>query len=270
MVTRLEVDRYEAVLRIPVTSGWRGSFLLWSALAHLTIGAAAGVCVVGRSAGEPRAYAIELSLSDGDRASLEPLHLEPEAELEVTHEPLLEPRLVEVDLPPPSVPADLDFLPETLVEARFEDPSPWPIRPMRQGRHGKTEAPFAVEAELVGSAEIASSCTTPAPTSAAQTPVRAGKFVAAQPDRLASPPPAYPREARHRSWEGTATLELEVGADGTVLSAILLESSGHAVLDEAARAAVLAWRFQAATRDGIAEVSRVRVPIVWKLTRAAR
>lgn len=48
----------------------------------------------------------------------------------------------------------------------------------------------------------------------------------------------YPRRARARGWSGTATLQVSVAADGTVGPIEVIESSGRALLDEAAVAAV--------------------------------
>ncbi len=46
------------------------------------------------------------------------------------------------------------------------------------------------------------------------------------------------------------TLLVTVGPDGTPQRTEVVRSSGHAALDDAARRAVLAWRFRPATRDG--------------------
>lgn len=58
-----------------------------------------------------------------------------------------------------------------------------------------------------------------------------------------NPPPVYPALARKRGWAGLVTLVVEVGADGTVTDVQVALGSGHAVLDDAARQAVLGWRF---------------------------
>lgn len=58
-------------------------------------------------------------------------------------------------------------------------------------------------------------------------------------------PPTYPPLARRRGWEGTVLLGIDCDADGAVQSVRVLRSSGHAVLDEAAAAAVRQWRFAA-------------------------
>lgn len=61
----------------------------------------------------------------------------------------------------------------------------------------------------------------------------------ARPPRLLTPvDPEYPFRARRLGYEGTVAFTVLVGAEGSVLDITLDESSGHAELDEAARAAV--------------------------------
>jgi protein TonB len=81
-------------------------------------------------------------------------------------------------------------------------------------------------------------------------------------------PPRYPRDAEGRHPEGTVVLRLVVGADGAVAAADVLRSSGHLVLDEAARAAVLRWRFRPALRDGLPVPSAL--PYSFRFTHDAR
>ncbi len=62
---------------------------------------------------------------------------------------------------------------------------------------------------------------------------------ASRPPRLATPiEPEYPFRARRLGHEGTVAFTVLVGAGGAVLDITLDESSGHAQLDRAARAAV--------------------------------
>jgi protein TonB len=67
-----------------------------------------------------------------------------------------------------------------------------------------------------------------------------------------NPPPEYPATARRRHLEGTVVVRVEVAATGAVVACRLAQSSGHAVLDDAALAAVRRWRF--AGGPGVAEV----------------
>lgn len=56
-------------------------------------------------------------------------------------------------------------------------------------------------------------------------------------------PPEYPQVARHAGWSGTVVLSLTVGRRGRVNEVILLESSGHEPLDDAALQAAREWQF---------------------------
>jgi protein TonB len=62
--------------------------------------------------------------------------------------------------------------------------------------------------------------------------------------------PAYPRRALERAWSGTVLLRLSIDASGRVARADVVEGSGHAVLDDAAQATALRWKFDPAQRDG--------------------
>ena len=44
----------------------------------------------------------------------------------------------------------------------------------------------------------------------------------------------YPFEAKEQGWEGTVTLKVHISADGDIEDVIVVSSSGHEVLDEAA------------------------------------
>lgn len=44
----------------------------------------------------------------------------------------------------------------------------------------------------------------------------------------------YPRLAQMRGWQGTARVRLEIGADGSMISTAIEESSGHDILDRQA------------------------------------
>ena len=89
-----------------------------------------------------------------------------------------------------------------------------------------------------------------------------------EPVYLDQPLPRYPGVARRRRLEGVVLLRVAVAADGMPLRVELQRSSGHAVLDEAACAAVRAWRFVPASRDGHSVRAEVQVPIRFRLASA--
>ena len=68
--------------------------------------------------------------------------------------------------------------------------------------------------------------------------------------------------ARRMGIEGTVVLRVVVAPDGTPKSVVVLESSGHDVLDASALETVRRrWRFVPARRNGIPVEDSVQVPI---------
>jgi periplasmic protein TonB len=89
-------------------------------------------------------------------------------------------------------------------------------------------------------------------------------------DYASNPPPAYPPVARRREQQGTVTVRVLVGADGSVERAEIADSSGFETLDDAALETVRSrWRFVPARRGGIAVESWVLVPIRFALVEAS-
>lgn len=76
-----------------------------------------------------------------------------------------------------------------------------------------------------------------------------------------NPVPVYPERARTRGWEGRVLLSVKVTADGRAASVIIAASSGHSILDRAARKAVKRWRFIPAMKAGVKSTSTVTVPV---------
>lgn len=82
---------------------------------------------------------------------------------------------------------------------------------------------------------------------------------------LDNPPPSYPRASQRLGEEGEVLLRLEIAADGRVVAVTVLESSGHARLDRAAREAVARWRFAPARRAGVAVEWELEHRVVFRL-----
>lgn len=77
--------------------------------------------------------------------------------------------------------------------------------------------------------------------------------------------PAYPAAARRAGAEGTTILRAHIRMDGTIDQVQVSRSAGHAVLDEAAAAAVSRWRFEPA-RNGAEPVAVwVLIPVEFRL-----
>ena len=81
--------------------------------------------------------------------------------------------------------------------------------------------------------------------------------------------PPYPALDIRLGNEGTVLLRLTVAADGRVVDAQLLRTSGSDSLDKAARAWVMAhWRYQPAIRGGAAAAAAVDVAVKFSLKNA--
>lgn len=85
------------------------------------------------------------------------------------------------------------------------------------------------------------------------------------PTQIYSPQPTYPAAALKERIEGRVVLRVKIDAHGRVASTSLLRSSGHAILDEAARQAVLQWRFEPPRRLGVAVQAEIAVPVRFRI-----
>jgi len=81
--------------------------------------------------------------------------------------------------------------------------------------------------------------------------------------RNTSPP--YPSRARRMGYEGIVMLKVLVDENGRVDDLTLLESSGYAILDQAALSAVKKWLFEPGTESGMKKKMWVKIPIRFQL-----
>lgn len=82
---------------------------------------------------------------------------------------------------------------------------------------------------------------------------------------FSNPAPSYPAASRRANEQGTVTLRVRVGVDGSASRVTVEKSSGSPHLDAAALEAVKAWRFRPARRGADAVESWMLVPIVFRL-----
>lgn len=83
-----------------------------------------------------------------------------------------------------------------------------------------------------------------------------------------APPPPYPPQALRRDISGIVMLRVSVDAQGRPTAVSIEQSSGSALLDQAARKFVLArWHFVPATRDGAPIAAMALVPIDFVIER---
>lgn len=79
---------------------------------------------------------------------------------------------------------------------------------------------------------------------AASPPASSAGGGSGQPVLLEAPEPVYPPRAIQLRKQGSVLIAVELGADGRVQAAVVLESSGFEPLDQAALEAIRRWRFE--------------------------
>ncbi|MFT5051790.1 MAG: protein TonB [Chlamydiales bacterium] len=170
---------------------------------------------------------------------------EPELRVEVSPRPMEHPAVA-------TIPVEPEPFPE-------QDPNP-PLEPVDWAADGMRRASlepiFAVlvEPEDVEVAEV-DPVASPLVTDEELTPAPVEIAARALADHC--PAPIYPRRAHRMGWYGTVVCSLTVGADGLVRAVLVLQSSGHDLLDETVLRTLNTWRFAPATRDGMPTESQL-------------
>ena len=159
--------------------------------------------------------------------------------------------------PAPAAPAALADVPDDLFaapEAAAPPPEPEPAEELLE--EPPVEVPETPEEEVLepdddqltseAAPEVAGAEPEDAPQEAdADSDVEGAGGDDEQPGLLDAPPPSYPPSARAMGKQGVVTLAIDVDPRGGVLAVRVRRSSGHRVLDEAARQKVVdAWRFR--------------------------
>lgn len=167
-------------------------------------------------------------------------------------EPLVQPITFKREEPPPPPPPVLkvERKPRTPVVRAPAPPKPEPVRADPVVTAEPTTMSYPPAADPVPAAEPAA----PAQTAPSALGYKSMKTV------------PYPRIAATQRMEGTVILRVLVGADGVPQEIQIDKSSGHLVLDRAARDAVMKWRFEPGTRNGEPFAAYGLVPIAFKLT----
>ncbi len=74
-------------------------------------------------------------------------------------------------------------------------------------------------------------------------------------------PPEYPQRAKRKKLQGNVVLRAKIDRSGIVQEIHIWRSSGHQLLDKAAKKAMREWRFTPARQGGITTASWVEFPI---------
>lgn len=125
--------------------------------------------------------------------------------------------------------------------------------------------PQTAQMDLIANAAEVDAKATPNVASATADSAQTNIVELAKPLFAAAPPqPTYPKIARKKGLEGTATIEVMFNELGEQLALTLVKSSGFSLLDQAALDAVENWQF-AAPAQRLASHYKVRVPIRFAL-----
>jgi len=84
-------------------------------------------------------------------------------------------------------------------------------------------------------------------------------------DYLQNPKPVYPAMSKRLGEQGKTIVRVLIGVDGLPKEASIKQSSGYDRLDDAARQAVMSWRYVPGKRNGVVEPMEFNVPINWVL-----
>ncbi len=78
-------------------------------------------------------------------------------------------------------------------------------------------------------------------------------------------PIEYPRNAKRRNIEGLVLVEIWINEKGQQTKQLVIDSSGHPMLDKAALKAITQWQFKSYRDKGQLIAHRVQVPITFEL-----
>ena len=76
----------------------------------------------------------------------------------------------------------------------------------------------------------------------------------------------YPRLAKRQGIEGDVLIEIWLDKKGEIIKHVILHSSGHPILDNAALRAIKKWHFSPFLEQEVAIIHRVHIPIQFRLT----
>lgn len=156
-----------------------------------------------------------------------------------------------------------DPLATNALEQNALNPSVLAHKRLEQIEH-QTE-PKTAQMDLITNAAEVDAKATPNVASATADSTQTNIVELAKPLFAAAPPqPTYPKIARKKGLEGTATIEVMFNELGEQLALTLVKSSGFSLLDQAALDAVENWQF-AAPAQRLASHYKVRVPIRFAL-----
>ncbi len=133
--------------------------------------------------------------------------------------------------------------------------------PFRAGHRARLELTACA---AIGAALAAFALAPPSPAPAASAPETVFESFSTPPAPVRTVDPEYPEMARKLGIEGLVLCAVTIDAEGSV-TAVEVIASESPMLDEAARRALLGWKFSPALQSGQPVASRVVVPVRFAL-----
>ena len=214
--------------------------------------------VQARERPEPEKPYLEVSLAP----SAPPVETPPApAPVAKAEEPLPPPETKPEPLPEPPPPPPQE---EAVVKSPEPEPAPAPVTPPVPTPATQQVATVTAPAVAVPNAPPGDAVVAP-PSAAPSAPMHGKYLEVSQPAYLKRNDPEYPARARRARQQGTVVLALFINELGGLDKVELVQSSGHAALDEAALAAEKKSRFRPAYHGNQPVPSRAEVPYHFKL-----
>jgi protein TonB len=160
--------------------------------------------------------------------------------------------------PPPLAVAELKSAEPPRPQPQVH-PKPKPSAPSRPPASRPTQKPAATRANPAPDAGTAQVSQTAAARASAIVWEHHPRF------RTTPRPATYPPRAIELGQHGEALVHVRLQPDGSAAEILLFRSSGHALLDRAALAAVRGWQFLPAMRKGRAVAAWVEIPVRFHL-----
>ena len=179
---------------------------------------------------------------------------------------------------PPAPPKQAEAKKERIVQVNFIEPPPPPTPPPPPRPEPPKQPPPKIIQQVTPpptppppapppAVEEQSTNAIPAPPPAPPAPPAPPSDITASQDLSYNNQikPKYPPQAMRQRHEGTVTLLVLVGVDGSVKDVKVETSSGYRELDRAAMDAVRRWRFNAEVKNGQKVEGYARVPVNFSL-----
>ena len=126
--------------------------------------------------------------------------------------------------------------------------------------------PPALQGVTAAPATIPGGAVDPATQAATPTRTTSESMQTARPDHAHNPPAEYPALARRYGLTGRVMMRVLVEASGEAREVVIVASSGHELLDQAALKSVRGWRFLPAKNGTQTVAAWVEFPVRFELT----